>query len=302
MKLVIKADDVGYTNVCNIGAFETLDNGVVTTADVMMDTPGTVDALERLRSYPWISVGWHPHFWGSPVLGANNVPTMFDRGRNGFRKDLQSAADVSFEEALAECRAQIKRCVEILGRVPDVGAYPNVDSPFARAIKQVHEEYGIVTNFMGVDFPGAIYKSEGKWVDRKIFMRGLWTSVKALKAEPLSSIGWTDSISALNKYDPIKFYTDDESNLLDVKDDSITVHAWHPGYVDYYVARLGNYTPPRDLFIQIRTVDAHALCSQEVKDWIKKNKIELINFRDALYGTSEYQNHLRAIGSDLAVI
>ena len=31
-------------------------------------------------------------------------------------------------------------------------------------------------------------------------------------------------------------------------------------------------------------------------------RVELVNFRDALYGTREYQNHLRAIGSDLCVI
>ncbi len=29
-----------------------------------------------------------------------------------------------------------------------------------------------------------------------------------------------------------------------------------------------------------------------MKKWIKENNIELINFRDALYGTHEYQNHL----------
>jgi predicted glycoside hydrolase/deacetylase ChbG (UPF0249 family) len=57
MKLIIRADDVGYTDVYNIGAFETIDRGVVTSADVMLDTPGTVDALERLKSLPWISVG-----------------------------------------------------------------------------------------------------------------------------------------------------------------------------------------------------------------------------------------------------
>lgn len=301
MKLVIRADDVGYTNVCNIGTFETIESGVSTSADIMLDTPGTVDALERLRAYPWISLGWHTHFWGSPVLGDDKVPTMFDASRNGFRKDLQTAADVSFEEALAECRAEIELCVKILGRAPDVGAYPDFDSPFARAIKLVHEEYSIVANYMNIDFPVAFYKADDKWAEREIYMRGLWTSVKALKAEPVNSIGWTDSIAALEKYDPIKFYTEDESKLLEVKDDSITVHAWHPGYVDYYVYRLGDYTPPSKCFIQIRTVDAHALCSQEVKDWIRINKVELINFRDALYGTREYQNHLRAIGSDLAV-
>ena len=69
MKMIIRADDVGFTDVCNIGTFETFDKGLSTSADVMLDCPGTEDALRRLRNYPWISVGWHGHMWGSPVLG-----------------------------------------------------------------------------------------------------------------------------------------------------------------------------------------------------------------------------------------
>ena len=36
MKLVIRGDDVGYSKVCNIGSFEAIENGVVTSADVMI--------------------------------------------------------------------------------------------------------------------------------------------------------------------------------------------------------------------------------------------------------------------------
>ena len=39
-----------------------------------------------------------------------------------------------------------------------------------------------------------------------------------------------------------------------------------------------------------------------LRNWIKQNDIELVNFRDALFGTNEYQNHLKAIGSDLCMI
>ena len=63
MKLVIRADDVGYSAVNDIGAFEALEQGVATAADVMLDAPHAPQALERLRQMPWISVGWHPHFW-----------------------------------------------------------------------------------------------------------------------------------------------------------------------------------------------------------------------------------------------
>ena len=79
------------------------------------------------------------------------------------------------------------------------------------------------------------------------------------------------------------------------------MNAWHPGYVDYFVYQEGDYGPLALNYIAIRTVDVHALCSDEVKGWIKEHNIELVNIRDALFGTRDYQNHLRAIGSDLAV-
>ena len=64
MKLIIRIDDVGYTEVHNLGSWKAIEQGIATSADVMLDTPGTEDALRRLRDYPWISVGWHSHFWG----------------------------------------------------------------------------------------------------------------------------------------------------------------------------------------------------------------------------------------------
>lgn len=307
-KLVIRTDDVGYSDVCNIGTFEVYDRGVGTSADIMLDTPGTIDALERLRKYPWISHGWHTHFWGSPVLGGENVPTLYDAGRKGFRKDIDSD-DVSFEEALAELRAEVDLCIRVLGKAPDVGdVFYSKESHFGCALLQVFEEYHIVHDFMGVDLGGPlttvksdIYLPDEKWVDRKIFCRGLLEYCAPLKAEPVTAIGFTDSITALKNYDPIRFYVNDESHLLATDPRSITVHAWHPGYVDWYVYACGDYSPASYVFKDIRTVDVHALTSQEVRNWIRKNGIELINMRDALYGTSEYQNHLRAIGSDLAV-
>lgn len=312
MKLVVRGDDVGYSEVCNIGSFEAIERGIVTSADIMLDTPGSVDALERLKNYPWISIGWHCHFWGSPILDQEQVPSLYDEKRHGFRQDL-SAPDINHEEALSECRAEMERCVRILGKAPDVGgSFTPIDTPFGSAVQQVHDEYHIVTDFMGMDLGMSDFSSKElagskipaqneKFKERKIFMRGLMEYCKPLKAEPHTSVGWTDSITAIMDYDPIRFYLQDESHLLSVPEDEITVHAWHPGYVDYYVYHCGDSSPQAYCFKDIRTVDVHALCSPEVRKWIRENHIELINMRDALYGTNEYQNHLHVIGSDLAI-
>ena len=95
--MVFRADDVGMSEVCNIGAFESIENGVVTVAAIMLDCPGTVDALERLKALPWISVEWHMHMWGAPVLDPKEVPSLVEKGGQfdgRFRTDLSRATDV----------------------------------------------------------------------------------------------------------------------------------------------------------------------------------------------------------------
>ena len=91
-RMIVRADDVGHSKVHNIGTFEAIERGVVTSADVMLDSPGTEDALERLKTLPWISVGWHMHMWGAPVLAPREVPSLVEKSgefAGRFRLDLR---------------------------------------------------------------------------------------------------------------------------------------------------------------------------------------------------------------------
>ena len=322
-KMIIRADDVGHSKVCNIGTFEALDKGPMTAVDIMLDSPGTEDALERLRAYPWLSLGWHMHMWGAPVLGGAAVPSLVEKGGEfdgRFRLDL-ATADVVHDEAVRELRAQLERCARILGRVPDTSGAGNVATPWGRAIRQVVDEFGLAYNFSGgeplnaryrkkirdaqaageawVKFydadPPAPAKPDPRWASRKIVSPAGTTAFYDLL---------TDSISSVEKnYDPVLFYTEDRSGILNYPEDVITWQAWHPGYVDYYVYRLGERInrPRAQQFVVGRTQDVAAMCDPRLRAWIKANGIELVNFRDALYGSREYQSHLRATGSDLAV-
>jgi chitin disaccharide deacetylase len=295
-KMIFRADDIGYTKVCNIGAFETIERGVVTAAEVMLDTPGTEDALERLKSFPWVSLGWHTHFWGSPVVNPEKVPSLVikEAGRIRFRKDYNQAKDVVFEEALMELRAQIDRCVRILGKAPDVcgpGFAMIGGAPFTKAMMQVCEEYGIVTNYLKAPPKDNAPKTPLKWANRNI---------QVLMPDDIFKIlSVSDSMAAIDSIDPIEHLL---KSQLDFKENDYVVSGYHPGYVDYYMYRLGDYAPNARNFILVRMLDVEALCSDRLKNWIKENRIELANFRDALYGTREYQNHLKATGSDLCMI
>lgn len=325
MKMIIRADDVGFTDVCNIGAFEALEHGLATSADTMLDCPGTEDALRRLRKLPWISVGWHAHMWGSPVAGTEKVPSLVEHGGafdGRFRTDLARASDVDMDEALLELRAQLERCREILGRYPDTGATPRGGSPWAEAMRKVQEERGMPTGFarrQGGDprtkeriLAGRargeewafLYDPEGmpagsadpKWSDRNILVLDGGLAYIDLM---------TDSISEIeNNYDPVLYYTEDRAGILSLPEDTIVEQSWHPGYVDCFVYRLGErFRRPRARqFTVARCQDVSALCDKRLFDWVRDHGIELINFRDALYGTNEYQEHLKAAGSPLCVL
>jgi predicted glycoside hydrolase/deacetylase ChbG (UPF0249 family) len=300
MKMIIRADDVGYTKVCNIGAFEALEHGVSTHAEVMLDTPGSEDALERLRALPWISVGWHAHFWGSPVLDPKQVRSLVieEAGRIRFRKDLRSADEVIFEQALLECCAQIDRCIRILGKAPDTCAsLAPANRALGRAMQQACDKYGIATQFSRkqsfVDGVATYGQVSDKWASRRIYDMDMRQIGRDLR---------TDSVTEVEKYDPFKYFSEDRGQLRDLTKNDIAMLAWHPGYVDYFVYRLGDYGPEARNFIVGRVMDVEAMCSDRVKNWLKQNRVELLNFRDALYGTREYQNHLKRISSDLCMI
>ena len=325
-KMVIRADDIGMSKVCNIGTFEAIDAGMISVAAVMLCDPGTEDALERLKAYPWLSIDWHMHMWGSPVADHKLVPSLLEKDKSGpfadrFRTDLASAQDVVFEEAVTELRAQLLRCAKILGKVPDTGNGGNNRSPWGRAVHQVTEEFNIVYGFSANEptpdkyvqhikdaqargeewakwYPATANPgspADPKWASKKITSAGTSAFIDLL----------TDSVSSVEKnYDPVLFYTEDRSGILTRPMDVICWQAWHPGYVDYYTYRLGERVnrARAQQFVVSRPQDSWAMRSPRLRDWIKENKIELVNFRDALYGTSEFQNHLKGIGSDLAMI
>ena len=305
MKMVIRADDAGYTHVHNIATFETTDRGFTTSVDLMLDTPGAVEAMEMLRERPWISVGWHPHFWGRPVLSPSAVPSLFDTARGHFRRDLLTADDISPDECRAEFRAELELCKLHMGRVPDtilIMARPGI---FYSALAEICDEYGIVRDYLyarpllsagnASGTEGYLPPADPKWRDRNIYITNIDRDSDFMQC--LRS----DSLKRQAEYDPLDLWYKDACGLSRLPDNCTAIVVLHPGYVDHYVYREGDFSPQSLHFMTIRVLDTHALCSPALHDWLLEHRIELINQRDALYGTTEYQDHLRAVGSDLYI-
>ena len=295
-RLIYRCDDVGYTKCYDEGIFKVLNSGIGCSADVMFDAEDAKEALQKLRNMPWISVGWHRHLWEKPVLDPKDVPSLVDeRGRFKWghrRNDLKREA--TYEDAYKEFEAEVNLCYEYLGRYPDIASISREDIPLEKAFRDIIEKYGIVKDYflanhqrmrkIGEDLDSYnrsitmnAATCDPKWQDRHII------------SCPIATAGSYD-LKVFDKYNPMIPMTD----LVWTEREEIYFYGWHPGYVDDHILKESTSTLHR-------IKENICALSKEYHDWIVENEIELINFKDALYGTNEFQNHLKDIGSDLYV-
>ena len=277
-RLVFRVDDVGYTPIYDLGVMKAFDSGIGSSADVMFDSPDTVGALKQLKERPWLSIGWHRHLWESPVLPPEEVPSLVDEeGRFKWRhRFTRRMAEATYEDAFKEFCAEAELCYSILGRYPDVAGTRQNDIPLERAFKDVLDKYNIVyDHFSHEQRDGSLRPSAEKYA---------YLNMISVNIQPEKGFG----LELFKDYDPVRKMM----NLTWTEKEEIYLYGWHPGYCDDHIMSESTCNIHRCKELQ-------ACTSEEFRNWIITNKVELINQRDAIYGTNEYQDHLKEINSPL---
>jgi predicted glycoside hydrolase/deacetylase ChbG (UPF0249 family) len=112
IKLIVNADDFGYSRGINYGIIDAHKNGVVNSATMMMNMPGVSHAVELAKENPSLQVGIHLVLTcGKPLL--KDVPTLVNehgdfKSRNEFFEDK----NISLDELEREWTAQIEKFLE----------------------------------------------------------------------------------------------------------------------------------------------------------------------------------------------
>ncbi len=145
-RLIINADDFGFTAGVNRAIVEAHSRGIVTSSTLMANGIAFANAVELAHSVPLLSLGCHVVLIdGEPVLPAHELPSLTRGGR--FRDGLKTfaaralAARIDDEEVFAEATAQIRRIQSAGIRIAHFDThkhthlFPRILRPVLRAAK-----------------------------------------------------------------------------------------------------------------------------------------------------------------------
>lgn len=108
IKLIVNADDFGYSNAVNYGILDAFKYGVVRSTTMMMNMPGTEHAVKLAKENPSLGVGIHLVLTcGKPLL--HDVDSLTDEEGNFFRNPDQFFSNhISMSDVEREWRTQIE--------------------------------------------------------------------------------------------------------------------------------------------------------------------------------------------------
>jgi len=115
-RLIVNADDFGFTGGVNRAIVEAHSRGVVTSSTLMANGPAFAEAVQLAKTLPGLSVGCHVVLIdGAPILGAERLASLTTRTAPRFRDGLKAfaaravAGRMDAAEIAAEATAQIRK-------------------------------------------------------------------------------------------------------------------------------------------------------------------------------------------------
>jgi len=195
-RLIVNADDFGFTRGVNAGIVRAHKTGIVTSTTIMANGEAFEDAVELARENPRLGVGCHlAVVGGRPVSSPSEVPSLLDVGGALPATLTQlmiklARGTVPIDEIAREFRSQLER-VARAGIRPthlDTHKHSHTHPQVMRALARVAGEFGIrcVRNpFEGV-FAPAHLSSLSKWAYLKQYALSLAIQPGAIQFKRLA--------------------------------------------------------------------------------------------------------------------
>lgn len=245
-RLLIRADDLGFSEGVNYGIYKTVKDGIIRTVGLMTNMPSAEQGYNLIRDYN-VCLGQHTNICvGKPLTDPDRIPSLV--GSDGEFKpsrEYRKAQNdfVNLDEVILEIEAQYQRFVEITGRQPDYFEGHAVKSDnFFQGLQIVAERHGLSYLPFSVNSP-VLFKTST-----------LYMYMDSMKADyvPFSSL---------------------KNCLEHAHEDGVEMFVCHPGYLDAYILNKSSLTIPRALEVEM-------LCAEETKQYLSEQDVQLITYCD----------------------
>jgi chitin disaccharide deacetylase len=117
--LIVNVDDVAGSHAANAAAIDALENGLATSATIMVPCPWFPEIAAYAKSHPNSDFGlhlthtseWRGYKWG-PVASKSEVPGLVDPQGYLWPDIMSVYARATPEQAYTEARAQVKKALD----------------------------------------------------------------------------------------------------------------------------------------------------------------------------------------------
>ena len=247
-RILIRADDLGWTEAINYGIAKTMRDGIIRSVGLMTNMPASRHGWDLVKDLN-PCVGQHTNICaGRPLTDPALIPSICQENgqfkpSRAYREAAKQGEDfVVLDEVVLEIEAQYQRFVEITGQQPHYFEGHAVASPnFFKGLAVVAEKHGL---------PYLPFAPADPVRFRSTM---LTTSMDSMKPD----------------YDP--FESLKAAALRDYGPDGCCMFVCHPGYLDDELLRVSSLTVPR-------TKEVAMAIDPAVRQWLEDNQIELVTY------------------------
>ncbi len=283
-RLIVNADDFGFTSGVNRAIMEAHTHGIVTSSTLMANGPAFAEAAQLVRNMPELSVGCHVVLVdGIPITNGSELPSLTRDGH--FRDGLKSFAaraisgGISAEEVRIEATGQIRKLQAAGIKVSHVDThkhthlFPRILRPLLRAaadcgVRAVRNPFGPRMQLKS----GQLLRRPGlwtRWAEVRVLSRFAGKFREAVNREDFAAPDGTLGIEVTGSLDETLFRAIAES---------IPEGTWefvcHPGYND------ADLRAAKTRLRDSREVELYALTLPAAREMLQREGIELISYRD----------------------
>nr|WP_122639260.1 chitin disaccharide deacetylase [Romboutsia sp. Marseille-P6047] len=253
-RLIINADDFGYSNAVNLGIIKSHIKGVLTSTTLMANMSGTEHAIELSKQTPTLAVGVHLTLTcGKPILGKNVRSLIKNDGSFHNLSDFENESiEIDKNELYDEWKSQIDKLCSLGIKLSHIDSHHHIHTfkQTSEVVKTLSKEYDLpVRNCNRV-----VNEDDINFLD-------------LCNYEPIRDMS--------NKYMSVrdKCFKIIESNILKNIEFKKSEAMCHPAFIDSCLLEGSSFNIPR-----AREVDI--LCDPYMRELIDKYDINLCNYNN----------------------